>query len=363
MIKIAIITNIPAPYRVPVFNELALDKDLDVTVCYCSALENNRKWNYGVIDHKYIFLKERVIQRGDKYIHNNIDVISYLAKINPDVVITTGFNPTHLYAFFYALLKGKKHIPMCDNTLKSEAILTWKHRLVRRFVYSYSHAFIGASDGSRDLYRSYNVDAASLYKSHLAVNNEAYFSRSSLANKNYDLVFSGRFSEGKCPLFVVKVVKKLSVLLNRDVSILFLGSGPLADQMKKEMENYPLTKYKFQGFVSQEELPALYCSARILVFPTIQEAWGVVANEACAAGLPVITTPAAGVAGELVRDGVNGYVCELDENLWCERLTLLLTDTKLYDEFSANSIEMVSEYSFKNSASGILDAAKHSVGK
>ena len=58
----------------------------------------------------------------------------------------------------------------------------------------------------------------------------------------------------------------------------------------------------FHGFAAQRELPDLYRSAKVFLFPTLADVWGVVANEACAAGLPVIVSPHAGVAGELVRD-------------------------------------------------------------
>ena len=35
--------------------------------------------------------------------------------------------------------------------------------------------------------------------------------------------------------------------------------------------------------------------------------------------LPVIVTPYAGVAGELVLDGENGFIEELDADLWAQR--------------------------------------------
>src|SRR5947209_7444478 len=90
----------------------------------------------------------------------------------------------------------------------------------------------------------------------------------------------------------------------------------------------------FHGFAKQNELPALYRSARLFLFPTHADVWGVVANEACAAGLPVIVSPHAGVAGELVLDGENGFVCALDVKLWTERAASLLTNQETWTRFS-----------------------------
>jgi glycosyltransferase involved in cell wall biosynthesis len=70
--------------------------------------------------------------------------------------------------------------------------------------------------------------------------------------------------------------------------------------------------------LAQRELPEVFSKARIFLFPTKFDCWGLVANEACAAGLPVFISPHAGAAGELVKSGINGYVLELDVNVWGE---------------------------------------------
>ena len=74
----------------------------------------------------------------------------------------------------------------------------------------------------------------------------------------------------------------------------------------------------FSGFAKQEELPRLYKSAKLFLFPTKADVWGVVANEACAAGLPVMITPYAGAAGELIIDEKNGFIRELDADAWAD---------------------------------------------
>jgi putative transposase len=53
------------------------------------------------------------------------------------------------------------------------------------------------------------------------------------------------------------------------------------------------------GYFSQNELPYYYALTRVFLFPTLLDPWGVVANEACAAGVPVITCSNAGAAGDL----------------------------------------------------------------
>ena len=117
---------------------------------------------------------------------------------------------------------------------------------------------------------------------------------------------------------------------------------------------------RFLGYATQAELPSRYANARVFLFSTENDTWGVVANEACAAGLPVIVSPQAGVATELVADAYNGYVREMQVELWAEAAANLLTDEVLYQQFSANSRTRVEEYSYSNSAQGLVAAIRES---
>lgn len=62
------------------------------------------------------------------------------------------------------------------------------------------------------------------------------------------------------------------------------------------------------GFVQYDELPIYYGLASAFIHPAHREAWGLVVNEAAAAGLPLIVGHRVGAACELVQDGENGYL-------------------------------------------------------
>ena len=84
--------------------------------------------------------------------------------------------------------------------------------------------------------------------------------------------------------------------------------------------------------------------------------WGVVANEACAAGLPVLITPYAGAADELVIDGKNGFVRELDADSWADCAIRLLQNDRRREAFGRHSQLLVKPYDFDAAALGIIDA-------
>jgi glycosyltransferase involved in cell wall biosynthesis len=308
------------------------------------------------MEFDHVFLRERITTVKGRYIHNNLDVIPALNRFAPDVIVTDGFNPTYLYAFMYAWIKGIPHIPMTDGTYDSEKSLSWVHRAIRRFVYARSANYISASLGGKKLYESYGIPSAKCFKSCLCIDNTA-FTPPPEQQKSFDFIFCGRIEEVKNPQFALELSKNVAQKLGRKVSILYVGSGSQEESTKQLAAEYSdLVDTHFHGFAAQQELPKLYQSARIFLFPTLWDPWGVVANEACAAGLPVIVTPNAGAADELVIDGQNGYVCDLDLEKWSEHAIALLTQPDLYRRFSERGLAMVKEFTFDHAAKGLVDA-------
>lgn len=361
--SVVIVTNIPAPYRNPVYQRLAEKLGYDnLHVVFCAHREGNREWVIEQQGFAHTFLKEHSMAWHGRTIHSNPEVIGVLHRLRPDVVVTSGFNPTHLYAFAYAVMKGKIHIPMTDGTLVSERHLSLLHRTVRRMVYKFSKAFVGASHGSARLYEDYNIQPELFFQSHLCANNDAFIPYLS-QERQFDFMFCGRFASEKNPIFALNVAAGVARALGRKVSMLLVGSGTLLEEARAYAATLAAdVDTSFVGFAQQAELPQLYSSARIFLFPSSWDPWGVVANEACAAGQAVLVTPLAGTADELIVDGKNGYVLPLSLPLWIERAANLLRDEYLLRQFSASSRLRVKNYTYDEAARGLAEAIHVAIG-
>ncbi len=115
-------------------------------------------------------------------------------------------------------------------------------------------------------------------------------------------------------LHVGRIVKEknLDLLIEAakfvDVKFLIVGEGPAKEGLKKKISLEGLDdRFKFAGFVPDEELPKYYRCADAFVFPSTYETQGIVALEAMASGLPVAAANYRALP-EIIEDGKNGFL-------------------------------------------------------
>jgi glycosyltransferase involved in cell wall biosynthesis len=84
------------------------------------------------------------------------------------------------------------------------------------------------------------------------------------------------------------------------------GSGPEEATIRARAEalGVPL---RMLGFVNQSELPGLYAASDVLALASDSETWGLVVNEAMAAGVPAVVSDAVGCVDDMIEQGLTGY--------------------------------------------------------
>jgi glycosyltransferase involved in cell wall biosynthesis len=354
--KTLLLTNIPAPYRESVHELVAIEEEYNVI--YCSFIESDRKWKFKLGDYPREFLKGKSIRFNTKTIYLQSNILTKLKHIQPDIIIISGFSFPYLLAFVWAKWNGKKVIAFSDATSDSEKQLSFIHKKLREILYTQCYAFIGASKKTLELFKSYGAQEEQLFQSYLCANNNLFFNKFKACNlRDFDVLLSGKMVEGKMLHFSLDVITK--VKKNRpNINILLLGDGPLKEEVINRLHEHKIT-FTYPGFVQQNELAQYYTNAKVLLFPSVRDAWGVVANEACASGTPVITCDNVGAADELIINNLNGYVAPIDVSKWASLLEGLLDNEKLWESMSKESIKLVKKYTYENAAKGLVEAIEY----
>ena len=362
MLKIAIVTNLIAPHRAPIYSQIGRRFGVHLHVFLCGASQGNPHEDSMFADFDVTLLGAPQVPFDDHEFNFNLDVIPKLRAFVPKVIVTDGFSPRQRYAFLYALAMNIPHVAMTEETCEPDKALGWVAKAMRSFMHAHSKAFVSASQGGQALFDQYGITSDRCFTSCLCVDNEKFGISDQGQKKQFDFIFRGRIESVKNPIFALEVCVQLAKRLRRKIRILYVGRGELEEDVQSAARLFPgLIEVELCSTATQDQLPDLYRSAKLLLLPSSWDAWGVVTNEACAAGLPVIVSPFAGVANELVRDGENGFICELDAKLWADKAEYLLTHPESYRIFSERSQSLVRQYNYESAAVGLVAAAQFAI--
>jgi glycosyltransferase involved in cell wall biosynthesis len=360
--RLAIVYSHMSPTRVPVFDALYRMLGKRMRVFYPTALEGDRdkKWSVEA-HHPYHLLKARSFSYTlfslKRYVHFNPDIFQALRKYDPACVIVYNFNPTALLAWMYTRLHGKQFVVATDGSLRADRNTPF-HVLLRKAIIPTAAAAVGTCKGSLDLFNLYADFTNRYFNCYLCADN-AGFAMFRQQPREFDLMFAGQFIPRKMPHFFVDVVGELKKI-KPDVSVVLMGDGPQRLEVLARLEALGV-RYRYVGFVPMKEVPSVYASARLFLFPTQQDAYGVVANEALAVGTPVISNDEPGAVGEVILDGKTGYVLPLDPKVWAEQALRLLSQPDLYEQVSEAGFRHVQKYTYEAAATGLIDSFDYSL--
>ncbi len=157
----------------------------------------------------------------------------------------------------------------------------------------------------------------------------------------------------------IKAYKKLTQNDDKVPELVISGKlmpelSPMITDVEKLVDELGLKdKVKILGFVPQEDLPALYAGAKLFVFPSKYEGFGMPVLEAMNMGTPVLTAKNSSLE-EVGGDAVE-YVESEDVDELSEKLEQLLQDEKRLSQMSAQGKERAKEFSWKKFVDVICD--------
>lgn len=135
-------------------------------------------------------------------------------------------------------------------------------------------------------------------------------------------------------------IRAMPAVLSKQPSTLLLivGSGLEGERLIQEAGSLGLSgNIKFEPW--QETLASYYKTADIYVLTSNYEGYGRSVVEAMAAGLPVVMTDV-GIAGEIMKDGENGFIVPVgDASALAAKISLLLADRHLREDFRKNNLK------------------------
>lgn len=171
-----------------------------------------------------------------------------------------------------------------------------------------------------------------------------------LGDKKFLLCTVSRLEKEKNIKFILEGLARFKSRRGDCFRLLLIGDGSQMDELKFEVDRLGLTdNIIFTGCIEHYLLRNYYHASDLFVFASRSETQGIVLLEAMAAGLPVVAVKASGV-NDVVIDGWNGYITELDLEEWEGKLEIILEDKLQREWMKENSMIKAKDFLASNIA-------------
>lgn len=230
----------------------------------------------------------------------------------------------------------------------------WIKRLFKKvfLTYTIDGLFVSGKRAFHHFHNEIGLKSMPIVIGYSAIDNDHFNGK--IKKKNIVLCVA-RYSPEKNLIRLINAFKKSE--LHKSFKLVLVGDGPQRNELERLVKGDK--HIVLQGWVSYNELPKLYQSAKFFILPSTFEPWGLVVNEAMAAGLPVAVSNVSGCSVDLVNENVGYTFDPYSEDRIKEVLNNFNNlDDSAYEQKSQSSLKLVSEYSLHIWSERILQIIK-----
>ncbi len=322
--KLTVVTEIIAPYRIPVFNRIAERLGENFKVFFMSATCSGRQWEipYSKIKFNYEVLRGVNLNFRSKRpnpTYWNPGIGAALKRFGPDSIVIGGYHHLSSYLVWrYAKLNSARFFLWCESTVHDQhSNRFWVQKLKRAFIRSCdaylvpgtaSIDYLKSQGATNDFFNAPNSVDDELFGSDSHSEEERSAFRQKFNLPQFVILFVGRLSPEKNIPLALNAIRNVQIK-GLQVGFVVLGDGPYRKQYEAQAKQLGVEHIRFLGFQEQEQLPDYYRNSDLLILPSESEPWGLVVNESLGCGLPVLSSKKVGCAPDLIIEGQTGYTC------------------------------------------------------
>lgn len=305
-------------------------------------------------------------------------LLAWIDRLNPQVLVLSGYSfPESLAALLVAAQRSLPVVVCSESNSHDAPRRPWTEALKRRVLNQTQAALVGGEPQAAYL-QQLGVAPEAIFRGYNAIDNDHFATanhwrgqgeqaRDQLGLPPRYLLAVSRFTEKKNLQRLIEgyaLWRRHAPVAHQQLSLLILGDGPLRTQLETQVEALGLQEWVLlPGPCSYDHLPSRYGLAEAFIHASTVEQWGLVVNEAMAAGLPVLVSSTCGCAPELVQLGVTGLRFDPHSaasiaaaiRWWCE------LPAAAAQRIAAASRQRVAAYGPQAFAAGMEAAASHAI--
>ncbi|GIV57672.1 MAG: hypothetical protein KatS3mg042_0585 [Rhodothermaceae bacterium] len=242
----------------------------------------------------------------DRHRHTRAEMLAMVRDFRPDAVLMAGWFDRDYLAVARAMRReGVPVIAGCDTQWTGSLRQRVGSVLSPWYLHSAIDVLWVSGERQRQLARRLGYAGARCWTGIYACDHARFASAyRDDAERPCVFLFVGRYIPIKGLDTLLNAYRRYRAMTPEPWELHCAGTGELASLLEGQDGVTDL------GFVQPDRLPEIFAGAGVFVLPSRREPWGVVVQEAAAAGLPLLCSTASGASVHLVQDGYNGFLFE-----------------------------------------------------
>lgn len=298
------------------------------------------------------------------------NLFKLLNEVCPDVLVISGyFRLSMLAAFIWGIWHKKLMILLSESTENDAPRSWWRENFKRSIIKKYKSALVGGKPQKRYLMKL-GMPTEAIFLGYDVVGNDAFHpnkikSLSSPLEKSYFLAIN-RFIPKKNLLFLISTYARYRQAAGENSwDLVLCGDGYLRPQLEQQIKKLGLNEFiHLPGFLQQNELLPYFAHAACFIHASTHEQWGLVVNEAMAAGLTVLVSNHCGCFEDLVLEGVNGFSFDPENSQQLTDLMLKVSSGEIdFEKMGQAALEYIQKFSPEYFARGLIQAIEYGLPK
>ncbi|NCB48033.1 MAG: glycosyltransferase [Clostridia bacterium] len=239
---------------------------------------------------------------------NILELNKVIKKVKPDII-----HAHDIKASFLVSLTHKKIPYICHlhNNAQENRKFTVKSFLFKLACKNAKKVIFVSNSNFNDFYFKKQVEKKSvILKNVISANELESKVKQDLKHYKNDVIFLGRLSEPKNPLYLLEILK-LAVEKNKVLNCSIIGDGELRQQCEEFIKINKLEKnIKLYGFLSNPY--KILKDSKVMLMSSEYEGTPMCALESIALGVPIVSTATDGLV-DLIKIGKTGYIYKSKE--------------------------------------------------
>lgn len=359
-LRTMLLTNVPAPYRLPLFE--ALGERLDLTVYFCQPKRAPRQWPLPASSERvrYEYLPCRGWPGRDTAfgLTMNPGLRKDLRKRRFDIYIAGEHmaSAPAVAAVQQAARRHRKPFLLWSGSIDTPyASGYWLSNLYRRWIYRRADAFVAYGRRAKAFLVRRGAPAHRIFCGTQGIVRGwiwpvARDKRALGLEGKTVVLFAGNLVARKG---VADLVHAHGRVASRDCVLVILGDGPQRTALQALVSSRQ--DVRFVGHLEGDSKWRYYASADLFVLPTYHDPWPQVVGEAMYFGLPVITTDRDGSTDELAS-GISDIVPAGNVDALSAAMERLIADEPLRTEMGRRCQSIISSFTLESACETFLQA-------